>query len=90
MHVVAGGPGVDAQAEDRGGERSPADGLNADEEHADENGDAEAFLDEFEAQEEFFGASGFQEVEVDDLQVPGGVGEAEYPEVGTHSLQPGP
>lgn len=79
---MAGGPGVDGEAENRGGQRAPADGFHADEEHADEDGNAQAFLDEFEPQEELFRAAGFEEVQVDELQVPGGVGEAEDLQVG--------
>lgn len=51
VHVAAGGPGVDGEAEGGCGQRAPADGFHADEEHADEDDNAQAFLDELEAQE---------------------------------------
>jgi len=87
VHVAPGGPGVDGEAERRGGQRAPADGQHADEEHADEDGDAQAFLDELQPQEEFWRTAGFEQVQVNDLQVPGGVGDAQYLQVG-HAFLP--
>ena len=77
MHVAPRGPGVDGEAEPAGCKCAPADSLHADEEHADEDADAQAFLDEFQPQEELGRAAGLEKVQVDNLQVPGGVGNAE-------------